>query len=64
MLHAVSNQSDFPDLLKVRQSRNDFFKPTFPPKNKRMISTLLPLTSCRLVFVCFLEEIEDTNKTF
>ena len=28
-------------LLKVRQSRNDFFKPTFPPKNERTNSTLL-----------------------
>ena len=28
-------------LLKVRQSRNDFFKPTLPPKNERRNSTLL-----------------------
>ena len=27
--------------LKVRQSLNDFFKPTFPPKNKQMNSILL-----------------------
>ena len=27
--------------LKVRQSRNDFFKPTFPPKNEQTNSTLL-----------------------
>ena len=27
--------------LKVRKSRNDFFKPTFPPKNERTNSTLL-----------------------
>ena len=27
--------------LKIRQSRNDFFKPMFPPKNKRTNSTLL-----------------------
>ena len=27
--------------LKVRQSRNDFFKPTFLPKNEQMNSTLL-----------------------
>ena len=36
--------------LKVRQLRNDFFKPTF--------------TTCRLVFVRFLEESEDAKKTF
>ena len=28
-------------MLKVRQSRNDFFKPLFPPKNERRNSTLL-----------------------
>ena len=27
--------------LKVRQNRNDFFKPTFPPKNERINSILL-----------------------
>ena len=27
--------------LKVRESQNDFFKPTIPPKNKRTNSTLL-----------------------
>ena len=27
--------------LKVRQNRNDFFKPTFPPKNKQTNSILL-----------------------
>ena len=27
--------------IKVRQSRNDFFKPMFRPKNKRTNSTLL-----------------------
>ena len=43
-------------LLKVRQIRNDFFKPTFLSKNERTNSTL------QLVFVRFLEEIEDTKK--
>ena len=52
-------------LLKVRQSRNDFFKLTFLPKTEQMNSTLLLYdTSGRLVFVRFLEEIEDTKKTF
>ena len=27
--------------LKVRQNRNDFFKPTFPPKNEQLNSILL-----------------------
>ena len=27
--------------VKVRQSRNDFFMPTFPPKNKRTNSTTM-----------------------
>ena len=36
--------------LKVRQSRNDFFKPTFLPKNERTNSTLL-LWNLRLT--CF-----------
>ena len=45
----------------VRQSRNYFFKPSFPPKNERTNSNE---TSGRLVFVRFLEEIEDTKKTF
>ena len=31
----------FKTKLKVRQSRNDFFKPTFPPKNEKTNSTLL-----------------------
>ena len=52
----------------VGKSRNYFFKyQTFPPKNERTNSTLLLYyyeTSGRLVFVRFLEEIEDTKKTF
>ena len=36
------------NILKVRQNRNDFFKPTFN------------FTTMRHVFVCFLEETEDT----
>ena len=51
-------------LLKVRQSRNDFFKPTFPQKPNKQILLYYYETSGRLVFVRFLEEIEDTEKTF
>ena len=36
-----STSSDGPELLKVRQSRNDFFKPTFCPKKEKTNSTLL-----------------------
>ena len=50
--------------LKVRQSRNDFFKPTFPPKTNERILLYYYGTSGRLVFARFLEEIEDTKKTF
>ena len=50
-------------MLTVRQSQDDFFK---PPKNERRNSTLLHIyeNSGRLVFVHFLEEIEDTKKIF
>ena len=37
-------------ILKVRQSRNDFFKPTILPKNERTNSTLL---LCYLMSTCF-----------
>ena len=37
-LHSVVKQAQ----LKVRQIRNDFFKPTFLPKNEQTNSTLLP----------------------
>ena len=47
--------------LKVRQIRNDFFKPTFLPKNE---CNFLFFTTYQLVFVLFLEEDEDTKKTF
>ena len=36
--------------LKVRQIRNDFFKPTFLPKNERTISTLLLVDLFSFVF--------------
>ena len=37
-------------MLKVRQIRNDFFKPTFLPKNERTNSTLLLVDLFSLVF--------------
>ena len=46
-------------MLKVRQSRNDFFMPTILPKNERSNSTLLIVN-----LFCFLKEGEDTKKTF
>ena len=46
--------------LKVRQIRNDFFKPMVLPKNERTNSTLLLVD----LFHSFLEESEDTKKTF
>ena len=46
--------------VKVRQNRNDFFKPTFPPKTRKKEFNF---TIMRLVFVRFLEEIEDTKMT-
>ena len=54
-------------MLKFRQSWNDLFKLMFLSENKQMNLTLLLTyydTSCWLVFVHFLEEIEDTKKTF
>ena len=49
------------NVLKVRQSRNDFFKPTFPPKNKWTNSTLLLWNLMSTCFHSFLEEIENTK---
>lgn len=50
LIGSMNFNAEFPTLMRfcllqgylnVRQSRNDFFKPTFPPKNKRMNFTLL-----------------------
>ena len=52
-------------VIKVRHCRNDFFQPTFLPKNELTISTLLLWnlrSTCFRSF--FLEEIEGTKKTF
>ena len=51
-------------LLKVRQSRNVSFKPTILPKNERMNSVFLPNSTMSNSFVHFLEEFEDTKKSF
>ena len=51
--------------LKVRQSRNVFFKPTILPKNEKTNLFFLPLTELRrIVFVRFLEEFDDTENCF
>ena len=47
--------------LKVRQIQNDFFKPTFLPKNEQTNSTLLLVD---YFWFGFFEESEDTEKTF
>ena len=59
-----SNQS-INCFLKVRRSPNDFLKKTFlPKKTNEQIQLYYYDTSDRLVFVCFLEETEETKKTF
>ena len=45
-LHSVVKQAQ----LKVRQIRNDFFKPTFLPKNEQTNSTLLNVDLFLFVF--------------
>jgi hypothetical protein len=46
----VPNFTQYETLLKVRQIRNDFFKPTFLPKNKQTNSTLLLVDLFSFVF--------------
>ena len=48
--------------LKVKQSRNDFLSRRFFQKTNEGILLYYYETSFRLVFVHFLEEIEDTKK--
>ena len=53
------------DYLKVRQSQNDFFKPMFLPKKRTKdfnFTTMIPQVD--LFLFIFLEEIEDTKKSF
>ena len=51
--------------LKVRQTRNDFFKPRFLAEvSSEKRTNKFDFTSCRLVFVRFLEEIVDTKRHF
>ena len=51
-------------LLKVRTSQKDLLKKTFFPKKNEQILLCYYKTSSRLVFALFLEEIEDTKRTF
>ena len=57
----LSHENIRHSILKVRQIRNDFFKPSFLPKNVRTNSTLLFVD---LFYIHFLEESDDTKKTF
>ena len=43
-------KTKFLSVVKVRQFRNDFFKPTFLPKNERRNSTLLLVDLISFVF--------------
>ena len=49
------------DIIKVRQIRNVFFQADVSSKKR---TNKFNFTTCRLVFVRFLEESEDTEKTF
>ena len=46
----MSNENIGVVMLKVRQIRNDFFKPTFLPKNEKTNSTLLLVDLFSFVF--------------
>ena len=48
-------------LLRVSLFLNGFWSHRFPPKNERMDSFF---TNMRIVFVRFLEEIDDPKKPF
>ena len=61
----VHSQDDYKAIPTKGQTKSKrFFQPDVSSKNKQTKSTLLLETSGRLVFICFLEEIEDTKKTF
>ena len=51
-------------LLKVRQIRNYFFKPTFLPKNEQTNSTLLLVDLFFLVFVKKVKKVKTPNRHF
>ena len=52
-------------VLKVRQSRNVSFKPTILPKKRtNEFGFFLPNSTLSNSFVRFLEEFEDTKKSF
>ena len=50
--------------LKARRIRNNFFSRRFFQKTNKQIRLYFYDTSGQLVFIHFLEEIEDTKKTF
>ena len=55
----------YANALKVRQSRNVFFKPTILPKNKQTNSFFFVQQYYdRIVSFIFLEEFEDSKKSF
>ena len=47
--------------LKVRQNRNEIFKPTFPPKNEQMNSLLL---LCDVFLFFFWKKLKSPKKHF
>ena len=51
-------------MLKARQSQNHFSSRHFFQEANKQIGLYYNDTSGRLVFVLFLEEIQDTKKTF
>ena len=66
-IYYVLTQLNFAAFLKVRQNESKRFFQADVSSQKRTKSILLLCmkeTSSRLVFVRFLEEIEDTKKTF
>ena len=55
---------NLPLVIKVRQSRNVFFKSTILPKNEQMDSVFLPNSTMIELFRSFLEELEDGKNSF
>ena len=49
-------------VLKIRQSRNDFFKLTFPPKNGFDIATMIPQVD--LFSFVFWEKLKAPKRHF
>ena len=51
-------------VLKIRQSRNDFFKLTFPPKNEQKDSTLLLMIPQVDLFSFFWKKLKTSKGRF